>query len=104
MGVSVPPITTLPRAVHDCIAYAARDWNHPKMSCLETSCKAAPIAAVTVSVVRAATDRNDPLTFENISSIGVMSELHGGSGISSAPAPSTAPTTALTLCGLRLSQ
>jgi hypothetical protein len=47
------------------------------MSCAEMSSKAEPIAAVTVSVVRVATDRNDPLTFENNSSIGVMSELPG---------------------------
>jgi len=39
------------------------------MSCAEMSCKAEPIAAITVSVVRAAADRNDPLTFENISSM-----------------------------------
>jgi len=39
-----------------------------------TSCKAVAIAAVTASVVRAAADRNAPLTFENISSIGVRSD------------------------------
>src|SRR5205823_6011836 len=73
-------------------------------SCGDTSCKAEAIASVTVFVVRAATDRNDSLTLENISSMGVRSGLHGGSGTTLAPAASTALTTTLALCGLRLSQ
>ena len=71
----------------DWIAYDARDWNHPRMSSGVTSRKAEPIASVTAPVVRAAAVRNDPLTFENISSIGAMSGLDGGSGMTSAPAP-----------------
>src|SRR3954465_7943618 len=78
------------RAPHSCIAYAARSWNHPAMFSRVTSCKAEPNAAETVSFVRAAADRSDPLTFENISAIGVRSGLHGGSGTTSAPAASTA--------------
>jgi hypothetical protein len=60
------------------------------MSPGRTARNAAPIASSTVAVVRAAADRRKPLTFENISSIGVRSGLYGGSGTNSALAPSTA--------------
>src|SRR5438309_1206192 len=56
------------------------------------------------SVVRAPAELNTSLTFENISSIGVRSGLHGGNGTTRAPASSTASTTSSALCGLRLSQ
>ena len=92
---------SLVRAPHSCIAYAARSWNHPAILSRVTSCKAEPNASWTVSFVRAAADLIAPLTFENISSIGVMSGLHGGNGTTSAPAASTASSDS---CGLRLSQ
>src|SRR5262245_30634883 len=92
------------RAPHVWIAYAARDWNHPRMSSEETSCKAGPIAVIIASVVRAATDRSVALTFENISSIGVRSGLDDGKGMTRALAASTARTTDSAWCGWRLSQ
>src|SRR3954465_14896785 len=86
-------LVRLTRADHRCIAYAARDWNHPAISSGVTSCRAETNAASTASVVRAAADLIAPLTFEIISSIGLRSGLHGGSGITRAPAASTASTT-----------
>ena len=55
-------------------------------------------------LVRAAADLIAPLTFETISSIGVRSGLHGGSGTTRAPAASTASIASSDSCGLRLSQ
>src|SRR5215472_13853024 len=92
------------RAPHGCIAYAARSQNHPAISSGVTSCKAEPNAASTVAVVRAAADLIAPLTFENISSIGVRSGLYDGSGTTRAPASSTASTASSDRCGLGLSQ
>ena len=55
---------------HVCIAYIARDLNQPTIACGVTSRRAVSMAVVTASVVRAAADLCDPLTLENISSIG----------------------------------
>src|SRR5512142_1656109 len=77
-------------AVHPWVAHRPQDLNQPRMSSGHTARNAAPIASETASVVRAAADRSHPLTFENISSIGVRSGRYGGNGIKLAPAPSTA--------------
>src|SRR5512135_1145326 len=77
-------------AVHPWVAHRPQDLNQPRMSSGHTARNAAPIASETASVVRAAADRSHPLTFENISAIGVRSGLYGGNGIKLAPAPATA--------------
>jgi hypothetical protein len=69
MGMDVCKVRPSIRAPYVRLAYAARDWNHPKMSSGEMACKAGPIALEIASVVRAAADRSASLTFENISSI-----------------------------------
>ena len=57
------------------IACGARVWNHFRVSWGDMLCKTGLIAVIIPPVVRAATDRNVALTFENISSIGDRSGL-----------------------------
>src|SRR5213078_892511 len=91
------------RAVSYCIAYEHLCWNQPCISLGVTRSKATAMAAMSVSAVRAPTERRNSLVLENNSSIGVSSGLYGGSRCTVAPAASTAARTAALLWACRLS-